>query len=235
MPYFRQLFDVASATYSYLLADSDSGAAVLIDPVLEHVPLYQSLVEEVDLHLDLVLETHRHADHASAARSLHELTGARVAVAGVRKAEQQAEIWLADGHILRFGKESITVIATPGHTAGCLSFLWRDRIFTGDALLIGDCGRTDTGDGDPGMLYDSITRKIWPMSDEVLVYPGHDYRHRRVSCVMQERQTNRCFAELTRDEFIALMARSSSQVMSGVQGVMTLKHESGTNEVDYAG
>ncbi|MGZ8272242.1 MAG: MBL fold metallo-hydrolase, partial [Methylophilus sp.] len=104
-----------------------------------------------------------------------------------------------------FGNEVIDVIATPGHTAGSVSYLWRDRVFTGDALLINGCGRTDFQSGNAGVLYDSVTQKLFTLPDETLVYPGHDYQGRYVSCVAQEKNINSRLANKTREEFIAIM------------------------------
>jgi len=204
MIYFRQLFDTDSSTYTYLLADLTQHEAVLIDPVKEHVALYLSLLKEQGLSLRYVLETHVHADHITGAALLREQTGAQIAVSNHGGA-RCADVLMQEGQTLTFGAESLTVLATPGHTAGCVSYLWRDRLFTGDALLIGRCGRTDFQGGDAGALYDSITQKIFTLPGETLIYPGHDYQLNRVSCVAQEREANSRLTGKTRDEFIALM------------------------------
>ncbi len=233
MSYFRQLFDVASSTYTYCLADLVSCEAVLIDPVLEHTGLYQSLVEELGLQLKLVLETHVHADHITASSDLRKLTGAKIGVSAAAELSC-ADYQLTHGQTLQFGEESITCLATPGHTVGCMSYRWRDKIFTGDALLIGGCGRTDFQGGDAGVLYDSITQNIWPLADEVLVYPGHDYHHRHVSNVIQERETNQRLAGRTRDEFIALMGALDLPKPAAIQRAVPANRLCGSPEVVYA-
>jgi glyoxylase-like metal-dependent hydrolase (beta-lactamase superfamily II) len=205
MIHFRQLFDETSSTYTYLLGDPIHHEAVLIDPVREHVALYLALLEEQQLKLSAVLETHVHADHITGAAQLREQTGAQTVIS-IHGGAPCADVHLQGDERLHFGTETIAVLATPGHTSGCTSYLWRDRLFSGDALLIGDCGRTDFQGGDAGVLYDSITRKIWPLQGETLVYPGHDYHHRHVSSVEQERESNPRLAGKSRDEFIAIMA-----------------------------
>lgn len=204
---FRQLFEASSSAYTYLLADRSGGQAVLIDPVQGQEQLYLSLLQEEGLALRLLLETHLHADHVTGGAALREATGARIGIAALA-GTPCADLQLAGGDVLVFGDETLRVLATPGHTPGCLSFLWRDRLFSGDALLIGGCGRTDLPGGDAGQLYDSILREIWPLPDETLVYPAHDFLHRRVSCVIQERETNVRLAGRSRDEFIAMMAEA---------------------------
>ncbi|PTD98005.1 MBL fold metallo-hydrolase [Pseudothauera lacus] len=201
---FRQLFDEHSATLTYLLADPVSGDAVLIDTVREHTGRYLTELQEMNLQLLWVLETHVHADHITGAAGLREVTGARTVTSAAAGASC-ADVQVGDGDTIVFGSEVIRVIPTPGHTPGCVTYQWRDRLFTGDALLIGACGRTDFQGGDAGRLYDSVTSRLFTLHDETLVYPGHDYNGRRVSCIGQERATNTRLAGRTREEFIALM------------------------------
>jgi glyoxylase-like metal-dependent hydrolase (beta-lactamase superfamily II) len=203
---FRQLFDPASSTLSYLLACERTREAVLIDPVLEQHARDRALVAELGLSVRWLLDTHVHADHVTGAAALKAGWGAPVTAVGLACEAVGYEQALMHGERLDFGDEHLDVIATPGHTPGSMSFLWRDRLFTGDALLIGGCGRTDFQQGDAGQLYDAVTTRLFTLPGETLVYPGHDYRGRRVSCVEEERSTNPRLAGKTRAEFIALMA-----------------------------
>lgn len=210
---FRQLFDPSSSTYTYLLACERTGDAVLVDPVLEQRERDLSLIAQLGVHVRWLLDTHVHADHVTAASALKEalkaaLPASEAPTTAVGLACEAAgyERALNHGDRLDFGDEHLDVIATPGHTPGSMSFLWRDRLFTGDALLIGGCGRTDFQGGSAGTLYDAITKRLFTLPGETLVYPGHDYRGRRVSCIAEERETNPRLATTSRDEFIALMA-----------------------------
>jgi len=202
---FKQLFDTETWTYTYLIADSASKEAVLIDPVNTHVDDYIALLDAHGLQLSYTLETHVHADHITASGLLRQRLGSQTAVSRLCGAET-ADVQIQDGDIFKLGSgEQIKVIATPGHTGGSISFLWRDRVFTGDALLIGGCGRTDFQGGDAGVLYDSITQRLFTLPDETLVYPGHDYQGRWVSSIMQERTTNLRLTGKTREQFIEIM------------------------------
>lgn len=202
---FKQLFDQETWTYTYLIADPITKDAVIIDPVNTHIDEYIKLLEVHDLQLKYTLETHVHADHITASGLLRQRLGAQTGVSGLCGAET-ADIQIQDGDIFKFaGDEQIKVIATPGHTRGSISFLWRDRLFTGDSLLIGGCGRTDFQSGDAGALYDCITQRLFTLPDETLVYPGHDYQQRWVSSIMQERTTNPRLAGKTREQFIEIM------------------------------
>ncbi|MEQ1738358.1 MAG: MBL fold metallo-hydrolase [Methyloglobulus sp.] len=202
---FKQLFDQETWTYTYLIADPVNKEAVLIDPVNTHIDNYLALLAEHGLQLKYSLETHVHADHITAGGLLRKKLGAETGVSALCGAET-ADIQIKDGDVFSFANgEHIKVIATPGHTKGSISFLWRDRVFTGDSLFIGGCGRTDFQGGDAGALYDCITQRLFTLPDDTLVYPGHDYQKRWVSNIMQERTTNPRLAGKTREEFITIM------------------------------
>jgi glyoxylase-like metal-dependent hydrolase (beta-lactamase superfamily II)/rhodanese-related sulfurtransferase len=202
---FKQLFDTETWTYTYLIADAVSKEAVLIDPVNTHVDEYIALLDTHGLQLKYTLETHVHADHITAGGLLRQRLGAQTAVSELCGAVT-ADIQLKDGDIFPLGaSEQIKAIATPGHTPGSVSFLWRDRLFSGDSLFIGGCGRTDFQGGDAGALYDCITQRLFTLPDETLVYPGHDYQGRWVSNMIQERTTNPRLAGKSRGQFIDIM------------------------------
>lgn len=200
---FRQLFDEATCTLTYLLADPRTKDAIIIDPVLEQVDRDLAVIEEMDLKLRYILETHVHADHVTGGGGLRKRLAARF-VAGQGTGLSCTDVLLSDGDTLAFGDELIHAIATPGHTNGCMSYRWRDRLFTGDTLLIDACGRTDFQEGSADMLYDSLQRLL-SFPDETLVYPGHDYNGRRVSSIGQEKLINPYIVGLDRASFVAKM------------------------------
>lgn len=200
-----QLFDPVSSSYSYLLFDPLTRDAVMIDAVDSEFAVYSALLEREGLTLRYALETHTHADHITGAGHLSETTGAQTATplpCGIVVADLQ----LTDGAELRFGNETVRALHTPGHTSGSMSYIWRDCVFTGDALLIGGCGRTDFQSGDAGALYDSITRKLFALPDATVVYPGHDYNARESSTIAAEKRGNKRVAGRSREEFMQLMA-----------------------------
>lgn len=201
---FKQFYDQTSSTLTYLLADVELKQAVLIDPVTENINEYLTFIQQNNLSLAYSLETHVHADHITGGGQLKKITNAKTAVSENCGAKT-ADIQLKDGDVIVFGNQSIHVIATPGHTPGSLSFLWKDRLFTGDSLLINGCGRTDFQGGDAGQLFDAITIKLFNLPDETLVYPGHDYNGKRVSSIGQEKLTNSRLSKKSRESFIKLM------------------------------
>lgn len=200
----RQLFDPESSTYSYLVADPASGEAAIIDPVREQLERDLGLVAELGLRLRWVLETHVHADHVTAAGALRERTGARTVASAA--GAPCIDVRLAHGERLPLGALEIVALETPGHTDDGLSYLVGENVFTGDTLLVRGCGRADFQNGDAGALYDSITRTLFTLPDDTVVWPGHDYRGFTSSTIDEERRCNPRLAGRTRDEFIALMA-----------------------------
>ncbi|WP_408888465.1 MBL fold metallo-hydrolase [Myxococcus faecalis] len=200
---FRQLFDSESSTYTYLLADPATREAVLIDPVLEQVERDTRLLEELGLKLVVVLETHVHADHVTGAGQLRERLGARVMASA--KGAPCVDRQLQHGDVVRVGQLELRVLETPGHTDDSLSFLCDGRLFTGDALLVRGTGRTDFQNGDPGQLYDSITRELFVLPDATEVFPAHDYAGFTSSSVGEEKRHNPRLAGRTRDDFVHFM------------------------------
>jgi glyoxylase-like metal-dependent hydrolase (beta-lactamase superfamily II) len=199
--HFRQFHDPASASFSYLLGDKRTSLAAIIDPVVAHVPLYLGVLGELGLRLAWVLETHLHADRITAADTLREWTDAQVAV-GLDTGIEDADRVLADRNLVSVGSLTVEAMATPGHTPGCLSFRWMDRLFTGDSLLIGGCGSIDEPGGNGVLLFDSVTRRLFSLPAETLVYPGHGLDGRWVSCIGEERESNPLFHGVSRDGFV---------------------------------
>jgi len=192
----RQLYDQQSSTYTYLLADAASREALLIDPVFEQARRDVALVEELGLKLKWTLETHVHADHVTGAWLLRERLGSRIAVPKASGAEG-ADHFLAADEKISFGKRALQGVPTPGHTSGCMSYVLDDRsmVFTGDALLIRGCGRTDFQGGNPRTLYGSVRSQIFSLPDDCTVYPGHDYRGLTCTSVGEEKLYNPRLAE----------------------------------------
>ena len=186
---FRQLFDIASSTYTYLLGDA--GEAVLIDPVFEHARRDAALLRELGLRLVATLDTHVHADHVTGAWLLKQRCGSEILLSQAATAVN-ADRLLVHGDRVAFGGRHLDVRATPGHTAGCLTYVLDDQrmAFTGDSLLIRGCGRTDFQQGSAATLYASVQAQILSLPPECLLYPAHDYRGLTVTSVAEEKRFN---------------------------------------------
>ncbi|MFA5984885.1 MAG: MBL fold metallo-hydrolase [Methylococcaceae bacterium] len=204
---FRQFFEEDTSTYSYLLGCARSQRAVLIDPVATEVNHYIHELHNLGLKLIYTFETHVHADHITGASLLRESLGSKSVVHRDAGAAC-ADLMVTDGVLLQVGDLEFEVRHTPGHTSGCVSYVMADRVFTGDALLIGGSGRTDFQQGDAGQLYDSIYQKIFSLPADTLVYPGHDYNGNTVSTIKQEMGKNpRLGSSRSKEEFIAMMQK----------------------------
>ena len=204
---FRQLFDQQSSTYTYLLADEKSREAVLVDPVYEQALRDAALIEELGLKLMWTLETHVHADHVTGAWLLKEKLGSRIAI-GEKSGAGGADRLIDHAERVAFGKRHLEAWATPGHTGGCLTYVLDDRMaaFTGDALLIRGCGRTDFQQGDARTLFRSVRERIFSLPDACLVYPGHDYRGLAATSVGEEKLYNPRLGEsIGEQDFVGYM------------------------------
>jgi len=203
---FRQLFEPLSSTYTYLLGCSETGLAVLIDPVINAVDRDLETAHALGLKLAYSVDTHIHADHITAALTLKQRVGSRIAAAAFDRLPC-VDHGMVDGQPLQVGSLRIDAIHTPGHTEGHFAYVVGDRVFTGDALLIDGCGRTDFQGGDAAALYRSVRERLFALPDDQLVCPAHDYQHRRVSTIAQERHRNpRLGGDRTLEDFVSLMA-----------------------------
>lgn len=199
----RQLYDHESSTYTYLVADPVTSQAALIDPVAEQLERDLALVRELGLTVALVLDTHVHADHVTAAGALRARTGARTAAS--QRGAPCVDLPLDGGAQLALGELTIEVLATPGHTDDSLCYRAGNDLFTGDTLLIRGCGRADFQNGDARALYRSITGTLFELPDTTVVWPGHDYNGRTSSTIGEEKRHNPRVAGKSEGEFVAIM------------------------------
>jgi glyoxylase-like metal-dependent hydrolase (beta-lactamase superfamily II) len=202
---FKQLFEPVSSTYTYLLGCETSGQALLIDPVLPTWERDLAEVNRLGLKLAYTLETHIHADHITSATKLKAIAGSRIAGPAL-DALPCTDVGIEDGVPLRMGSVELKPIHTPGHTDNHFAYAEGNRLYTGDALLIEACGRTDFQSGDPVALYHSVRGRLFAYDDDTLVYPAHDYEQRRISTVGQEKARNpRLGGARSLEEFVAIM------------------------------
>ena len=202
---FRQLFEPLSSTYTYLLGCENTGQAVLIDQVIVTIDRVLSEISRLGLKLAYTLDTHIHADHITAALELKSKVGSKIA-APAFDCLPCADVGIEEGKLFNAGSIQLQPLHTPGHTDGHFAYLSGERVFTGDALLIEGCGRTDFQNGDADALYKSVNEKLFSLPDDTLVYPAHDYQGRRVSSIAQEKKRNpRLGQERTLEQFQKIM------------------------------
>jgi sulfur dioxygenase len=194
----------AEHCFAYLIADLDTRQAALVDPRADRVADYLKALEELELHLGLVIDTHTHADHLSGAAELRARTGAEVLLSA-RASSEVATRRLGDGDRVPLGGQTIEVLATPGHTDDSVSLRVGNALLTGDALLIGGAGRTDFQNGSPEALYESLHERLRSLPGELTIYPAHDYAGHTHSTLAQERQTNPLLQLTERGEFVAAL------------------------------
>lgn len=203
---FRQLFEPLSSTYTYLLGCEDTGQAILIDPVIASMERDLAEINKLGLKLAYSVDTHIHADHITAALHLKQKVGSKIAAPAYDRLAC-ADVGIEEGKPFQVGSISLRPLHTPGHTDGHFAYLFGDRVFTGDALLIEGCGRTDFQNGDANALFKSVREKLFTLPDDTIVYPGHDYKDRFVSTIAQEKKRNpRLGGDKTLEEFKGIMA-----------------------------
>jgi sulfur dioxygenase len=200
---FRQLFDSVSSTYTYIVAEKN-GEALIIDPVKENVQSYIQLIKDLNLKLVFALDTHVHADHVTGSGDLEDVA-ACVSVMGERTSATCVSRRVTEGELIRVGSQSLKTLYTPGHTDDSYSFLMKDRVFTGDTLMIRGTGRTDFQNGDAAQQYDSIFNKLLTLDDDVMVYPAHDYKGWMVSTIGEEKAHNPRLQVRSQQEYVAIM------------------------------
>ena len=203
---FKQVFDQKSSTYTYLIASAKGREAVIIDPVVENVEEYISLLQELDLKLVKVIDTHIHADHITGASKLKKATNCST-IMGEHTPADAVEIKLKDGEKVKIDQIEIKAIYTPGHTSDSYSFLMDKYLFSGDTLLINGTGRTDFQNGSSEDAYNSLFNKLLKLPDDTLLYPGHDYNGKLVSTIGNEKKLNPRLQVNSADEYAEIMSK----------------------------
>ena len=202
---FKQVFDTKTSTYTYLIASAKGREAVIIDPVLENVENYITLLKDLDLKLVKVIDTHIHADHVTGASKLKQSTNCTT-IMGEHTPADAVEIKVKDNELINIDDLKIRSIYTPGHTSESYSFLLDNYLFSGDALLINGTGRTDFQNGSSKDSYYSIFDKLLKLPEDTLLYPGHDYNGKKVSTIGNEKKFNPRLQVNNVDEYIEIMS-----------------------------
>ncbi len=201
---FEQLFDQKSSTYTYIIASGEGREALIIDPVIEHSDEYSTILNNLDLKLVKVIDTHIHADHISALNELNKRTNC-IRVMGEKSKSDVIDLRIKDGEKIKIEEVELQAIYTPGHTDCSYSFLMNDRVFTGDTLLINGSGRTDFQNGNAYDAYDSIFNKLLKLPEKTLVFPAHDYNGKKFSTIENEKNNNPRLQVSSKEEYAEIM------------------------------
>ena len=201
---FNQLFDDKSSTYTYIISSGKGREALIIDPVIEHTKKYIKILNDLELKLVKVIDTHIHADHISGLNELNKQTEC-TRIMGEESESEVIDLKVKENEKVKIEKVELTTLYTPGHTKCSYSYLMNDRVFTGDTLLINGSGRTDFQGGSAMAQYDSIFNKLLKLPNKTLVYPAHDYNGKKFSTVENERNNNPRLQVSSPDEYIQIM------------------------------
>ena len=201
---FKQVFDKKTSTYTYLIASSKGREALIIDPVLDNINEYISLLNELDLKLVKVIDTHIHADHITGASKLKNQTSCTT-IMGEQTPANAVDLKVKDEEIIKLDQIEIKALYTPGHTSDSFSFLMNDYLFSGDTLLINGTGRTDFQNGSAKDAYNSIFNKLLKLPEKTLLYPAHDYNGEKVSSIGKEKKFNPRLQVSSENEYAEIM------------------------------
>ena len=201
---FKQVFDTKSSTYTYIIASAEGREALIIDPVLENVEDYIKILNQLNLKLVKVIDTHIHADHVTGAGKLRDKTKC-VTIMGEHTPTDAVEVKVKDGEIIKLDKLNFRALYTPGHTSDSFCFLMDNYLFSGDTLLINGTGRTDFQNGNSKDAYNSIFNRLLKLPEETLLYPAHDYKGQTVSTIGKEKRSNPRLQVKNVDEYIEIM------------------------------
>ena len=201
---FNQLFDVKSSSYTYIVSSGKGREALIIDPVIENTNEYINFVKNLDLELVKVIDTHIHADHISGLNELNKQTNCS-RIMGENSESEVIDIRVSDNEKIKIENIELTAIYTPGHTKCSYSFLMDNCIFTGDTLLINGSGRTDFQGGSALAQYDSIFNKLLKLPEKTLVYPAHDYKGKKFSTIIDEKNNNPRLQVKSPNEYVEIM------------------------------
>ena len=201
---FEQLFDSKSSTYTYIIASGKGREALIIDPVIEHTNKYLKVLENLELKLVKVMDTHIHADHITGLNELNKITKC-TRIMGEKSKSEVIDLKIKDNEKINVEKIEFKAIYTPGHTDCSYSYLMNDRVFTGDTLLINGTGRTDFQNGNSYDAYDSLFNKLLKLPEKTLVYPAHDYNGKKYSTIENEKNNNPRLQVSSKEEYAEIM------------------------------
>ena len=201
---FKQLFDTKSSTYTYIISSGKGREALIIDPVIEETNNYIKILKDLKLKLVKVIDTHIHADHISGLNELNKQTNC-LRIMGEKSGSEVIDIKIKDSEKINIENIELTSIYTPGHTECSYSFLMKDRVFTGDTLLINGSGRTDFQGGNALDQYNSIFNKLLKLPENTLVYPAHDYNGKKCSSIINEKNNNPRLQVNSPDQYLEIM------------------------------
>lgn len=203
--FFRQVQSHGD-NFSYVIADETAGEAAVVDSSYSAGEIMRVLKTQ-NFTLNYIINTHGHSDHTAGNSELRSALGGQIVAHHLSNVEH--DVAIDDGTVLMVGEVEVKVIYTPGHsTDGICLFVGRQKLLTGDTLFVGECGRTDLPGGNSRSLYESLFGKLLALSDEVEVYPGHDYGKTPSSTIGEERRTNYALQPRSVSEFVDFMRES---------------------------
>jgi len=188
--------------FTYVVEDEDSGEAILIDPSWDLIEI-ELIIKRNDLKIKYIVNTHHHFDHTLGNEGMTSSTSAKIIQH--ESSELNHDISVKNGDVIEFGNSKLTVYHTPGHSKDSICLVGDGKIFSGDTLFVGNCGRVDLPGGSAKELYHSLFDVLYKLDDNLVLYPGHNYGHAETSTIGKEKATNLVMQKRTEQEFVEMM------------------------------
>ena len=190
--------------FTYIVEDDDTNQAIIIDPSWDLAEL-ELVIKRNNLKIKYIINTHHHFDHTLGNDGMVESTGAKIIQH--ESSELTHDISVRDGDVIEFGDSKLTVLYTPGHSKDSICLVGDGKIFSGDTLFVGSCGRVDLPGGSSKELYHSLFDILYNLEDMLVLYPGHNYGNTAISSIGDEKTTNPILQRRTEDEFVDMMGQ----------------------------
>lgn len=188
--------------FSYIVVDEDSSESIIIDPSWNLMEL-ELIIKENNLKIKYIVNTHYHDDHTRGNEEMVASTKAPIIQHELSTLKN--DITVKDGDFIEFGNSKLKVLHTPGHSPDSVCLVGHGKIFSGDTLFVGNCGRIDLPGGNASELYHSLFDVLHSLDDNLVMYPGHNYGSTETSTIGKEKMTNMIMQKRTEQQFLDMM------------------------------
>lgn len=188
--------------FSYIIVDEDTNESIIVDPSWNLMEL-ELIIKENNLKIKYIVNTHYHDDHTRGNEDM--VASTKAPIIQHESSTLKNDITVKDGDFIEFGNSKLKVLHTPGHSTDSICLVGDGKIFSGDTLFVGNCGRIDLPGGSASELYHSLFDVLYSLDDNLVLYPGHNYGPTQTSTIGKEKMTNMIMQKRTEQQFLDMM------------------------------